>query len=87
MSATMDAEKISAFFGGCPTFHVPGRTFPVEVRYLEDAIEYTGWSIDERSPYAIPREQTDQCCTWTDQTNDVNNRGRQKWAIPQVSAG
>ncbi|KAG9008288.1 hypothetical protein FRB94_013450 [Tulasnella sp. JGI-2019a] len=56
MSATMDAEKISAFFGGCPTFHVPGRTFPVNIRYLEDAIEYTGWSIDDRSQYAVPWE-------------------------------
>lgn len=32
--------------------HVPGRTFPVEVRFLEDSIEYTGWSIKEGSPYA-----------------------------------
>ncbi|KAF7966231.1 hypothetical protein HWV62_39469 [Athelia sp. TMB] len=52
MSATVDAEKISAFFGGCPTLHVPGRTFPVDVRYLEDAVEFTKWSISETSPYA-----------------------------------
>ncbi|KAF8496667.1 P-loop containing nucleoside triphosphate hydrolase protein [Gautieria morchelliformis] len=52
MSATMDAQKISDFFGGCPMLHVPGRTFPVEVRFLEDSIEYTGWSIKEGSPYA-----------------------------------
>lgn len=48
----MDAKKISDFFGGCPILHVPGRTFPVEVRFLEDSIEYTGWSIKEGSPYA-----------------------------------
>ena len=52
MSATMDAQKISDFFGGCPMLHVPGRTFPVEVRFLEDSIEYTGWSIKEGSLYA-----------------------------------
>lgn len=52
MSATVDAEKISAFFGGCPTLHVPGRTFPVDVQFLEDAVEYTRWSISENSPYA-----------------------------------
>ena len=52
MSATMDAQKISVFFGSCPMLHVPGRTFPVEVRFLEDSIEYTGWSIKEGSPYA-----------------------------------
>ncbi|ESK98316.1 atp dependent rna [Moniliophthora roreri MCA 2997] len=52
MSATVDAQKIADYFGGCPTFHVPGRTFPVEVRYLEDAVEYTKWTISESSPYA-----------------------------------
>jgi ATP-dependent RNA helicase DHX29 len=53
MSATLDAEKISAFFGGCPTLSVPGRTFPVSVNHLEDAVELTGYHIDENSPYAI----------------------------------
>ena len=52
MSATVDAEKISEYFGGCPTLHVPGRTFPVDVQYLEDALETTGWWISESSPYA-----------------------------------
>ncbi|KAK7058857.1 hypothetical protein VNI00_001481 [Paramarasmius palmivorus] len=52
MSATVDAQKIADYFGGCPTFHVPGRTFPVEVRYLEDAVEYTNWTLSENSPYA-----------------------------------
>ncbi|PFH54597.1 hypothetical protein AMATHDRAFT_134454 [Amanita thiersii Skay4041] len=52
MSATVDADKIATYFGGCPTLHVPGRTFPVDLRYLEDAIELTGWHIAEDSPYA-----------------------------------
>ena len=52
MSATVDAEKIAAYFGGCPTLQVPGRTFPVDTRYLEDAVELTRWSISESSPYA-----------------------------------
>jgi ATP-dependent RNA helicase DHX29 len=52
MSATVDADKISEYFGGCPTLHVPGRTFPVDVKFLEDAIEFTNWSISEASPYA-----------------------------------
>lgn len=52
MSATMDAEKISEYFGGCPTLHVPGRTFPVDVNFLEDAIDFTDWAISESSPYA-----------------------------------
>lgn len=56
MSATVDSDKISSFFGGCPIIHVPGRTFPVDVLYLEDAIEHTGWSISEDSPYAKRRK-------------------------------
>jgi ATP-dependent RNA helicase DHX29 len=55
MSATVDAEKISNFFNGCPMLHIPGRTFPVDVRYLEDAVESTQWSISETSPFARRR--------------------------------
>ncbi|KAH7333960.1 P-loop containing nucleoside triphosphate hydrolase protein [Rhizoctonia solani] len=56
MSATVDADKISAYFGGpniCPVLIVPGRTFPVKIQYLEDAVEFTKWTIDDDSPYAL----------------------------------
>ena len=52
MSATVDFQKISHYFGDCPVVHVPGRTFPVDIKYLEDAVELTRWSITEASPYA-----------------------------------
>ncbi|CAA7266563.1 unnamed protein product [Cyclocybe aegerita] len=52
MSATLDAEKISTYFGNCRTLHVPGRTFPVNVQFLEDAIEYAKWTVTDSSPYA-----------------------------------
>ncbi len=32
MSATLEAEKLSEFFGGAPVISVPGRLFPVEVK-------------------------------------------------------
>jgi hypothetical protein len=35
-SATLDAEKFSTYFGGCPIFTIPGRTFPVEVLYTKE---------------------------------------------------
>lgn len=41
MSATVDAQKFSNYFGGAPILDLPGRTFPVEVGFLEDAIEAT----------------------------------------------
>ena len=34
-SATIDVERFSEFFNGAPVVSVSGRTFPVEVRYLE----------------------------------------------------
>jgi len=40
------------YFGGCPMLHVPGRIFPVDVFYLEDAVECTGFSVSHDSPYA-----------------------------------
>ncbi|CAG7847697.1 ATP-dependent RNA helicase Dhx29; AltName: Full=DEAH box protein 29 [Serendipita indica DSM 11827] len=52
MSATLDAVKIAEYFGQCPTIYVPGRTFPVNVGFLEDAVQFAGWRIDESSPYA-----------------------------------
>ena len=38
-SATMDADRFSAFFGGAPIFRIPGRTFPVEVLYSKASVE------------------------------------------------
>ena len=33
MSATIDAAPVSAFLDGCPVVDVPGRLFPIEIRY------------------------------------------------------
>ncbi|KAF3926382.1 hypothetical protein AA313_de0203528 [Arthrobotrys entomopaga] len=39
MSATVDANKFSEYLDGAPIFQIPGRTFPVQTYYLEDAVE------------------------------------------------
>ena len=44
MSATVDAARFSKYLEGAPVLNVPGRTFPVTVKYLEDAVELTGFS-------------------------------------------
>ena len=31
MSATLDSDKLSAYFSRCPVLQIPGRTFPVDV--------------------------------------------------------
>jgi len=38
-SATLDADKFSEFFNGCPIFSIPGRTFPVEIMYSREPEE------------------------------------------------
>ncbi|CAH2038738.1 unnamed protein product [Thlaspi arvense] len=38
MSATLDAERFSGYFGGCPVVRVPGFTYPVRTFYLEDVL-------------------------------------------------
>ena len=50
MSATVDADKFSNYLGRAPILNVPGRTFPVQVKYLEDAIESTGYTLDHNHP-------------------------------------
>jgi len=38
-SATMDSDKFAIFFGNVPVFHIPGRTFPVEVFFSRNSVE------------------------------------------------
>lgn len=49
MSATVDSERFSKYFGGAKVLNVPGRTFPVNVNYLEDAVELTGHIVDKQA--------------------------------------
>ena len=49
MSATLNAELFSSYFGGAPLVTVPGRTFPVNHYYLEDILEHTGHIVEEGS--------------------------------------
>ncbi|KMZ58345.1 hypothetical protein ZOSMA_77G00020 [Zostera marina] len=40
VSATMDSDRFSQYFNGCPVIFVPGFTYPVESFYLEDALSF-----------------------------------------------
>ncbi|KAI5298642.1 DEAH-box ATP-dependent RNA helicase prp22 [Ascosphaera atra] len=35
-SATLDADKFSEYFNGCPIFSIPGRAYPVEIMYSRE---------------------------------------------------
>ncbi|XP_071742100.1 probable pre-mRNA-splicing factor ATP-dependent RNA helicase DEAH5 [Rutidosis leptorrhynchoides] len=46
-SATLDAEKFSAYFFNCNIFTIPGRTFPVEIFYVKQrAINYLDAALE-----------------------------------------
>ncbi|GAB2280602.1 hypothetical protein Dimus_015231 [Dionaea muscipula] len=49
-SATLDGEKVSRFFSGCPILNVPGKLFPVEIFY---ETERTANYIESASKKAI----------------------------------
>ncbi|GAV81993.1 LOW QUALITY PROTEIN: dsrm domain-containing protein/DEAD domain-containing protein/Helicase_C domain-containing protein/HA2 domain-containing protein/OB_NTP_bind domain-containing protein [Cephalotus follicularis] len=48
MSATLDAELFSSFFGGAPVLNIPGFTYTVQTHFLEEILEMTGYIM---TPY------------------------------------
>ncbi|GFP86213.1 ATP-dependent RNA helicase dhx36 [Phtheirospermum japonicum] len=48
MSATLNAELFSSYFGGAPMIHIPGFTYPVRCHFLENILETTGYRL---TPY------------------------------------
>jgi ATP-dependent RNA helicase DHX57 len=51
MSATLNANLFSDYFGGAPVLEIPGRTFPVEQLFLEDILEASGFVLEADSQY------------------------------------
>ncbi|CAL4919074.1 unnamed protein product [Urochloa decumbens] len=45
MSATLNAELFSSYFGGAPTIHIPGFTHPVRAHFLEDILDRSGYRL------------------------------------------
>lgn len=45
MSATLNAELFSSYFGGAPMYHIPGFTFPVRCHFLENILDMTGYRL------------------------------------------
>ena len=54
MSATLNSDAFSSYFGNCPVVKIPGRTHPVTEFRLEDILEMTGHQVEEGSDYALP---------------------------------
>ncbi|KAL8505164.1 hypothetical protein ACS0TY_016392 [Phlomoides rotata] len=49
MSATINADLFSKYFGNAPSLHIPGLTFPVKEYFLEDVLEKTRYTIQSES--------------------------------------
>ncbi|KAK1384094.1 RNA helicase [Heracleum sosnowskyi] len=45
MSATLNADLFSSYFGGAPMIHIPGFTYPVRSHFLENILEITGYRL------------------------------------------
>ena len=76
MSATVNAEQFSAYMDGAPILNVPGRTFPVQTKYLEDAIEVTGYSRGRSSAGTFQDDEEDE---------DANESGSKSISKPDLA--
>ncbi|XP_022922708.1 DExH-box ATP-dependent RNA helicase DExH7, chloroplastic [Cucurbita moschata] len=56
MSATVDSNLFSGYFGNCPVITAEGRMHPVTTYFLEDIYESTGYLLASDSPAAIRYE-------------------------------
>jgi len=74
MSATVDAQRFSNYLGGVPVMNIPGRTFPVEMKYLEDAVEMTGYRLSEDDSNGVLDDDPDEI---SDSTGDAAAGGLQ----------
>ncbi|KAG6477020.1 hypothetical protein ZIOFF_066270 [Zingiber officinale] len=73
MSATLNAELFSSYFGGSPMLHIPGFTYPVRTHFLESVLEMTGHRL-------TPYNQIDdygQDKTWKMQKQTLRKRKSQ----------
>lgn len=52
MSATLEVDKLVRYFGhSSPVVSIPGRAFPVQTFWLEDAVEMTGYRCEDDSEF------------------------------------
>lgn len=88
-SATLNAEKFSAFFGSVPIFKIPGRTFPVEEVWAKSPIEdyvdgavkqalaiHLGQPAGDILIFLTGQEEIEACCfALQDRLDQLNSSG------------
>jgi len=71
MSATVDTDRFSRYLNNAPVLNVPGRTFPVTTKFLEDVIELTKFTIEERD--ARNNKSSKYNDEWDDSLDEESN--------------
>ncbi|PYH40126.1 putative ATP dependent RNA helicase [Aspergillus saccharolyticus JOP 1030-1] len=72
MSATLEAQRFSTYLGGVPVLNIPGRTFPVEMKFLEDAVELTNYRLSENEANGVMDEDSDELSSEMAQSEAVD---------------
>lgn len=49
MSATLNSEQFSKYYGNCPMVNIPGFTYPVQEFYLEDVLQATSFQFEDNA--------------------------------------
>ncbi|KAI4701061.1 hypothetical protein J4E89_010757 [Alternaria sp. Ai002NY15] len=74
MSATVDAARFSRYLNDAPILTVPGRTFPVQTRYLEDAVELTHYAGASDATKAAATSDNDEDDGITSDKSGIPNK-------------
>jgi len=77
-SATLDVDKFSRYFSLCPTYHVPGRCYPVDIQYIPPP------QISQTEQSLIAKEQASGISQST--TTAGNSAAGAPSGIPQQAA-
>ncbi|MDT8390006.1 MAG: ATP-dependent helicase HrpB [Lentisphaeria bacterium] len=72
MSATLDAEKIARFLGGCPSLHCPGRVFPVATALFPPRRDESPVNVMARAVQTALRETTKNVLVFQPGVAEIN---------------
>ncbi|KAJ0020057.1 hypothetical protein Pint_31398 [Pistacia integerrima] len=79
MSATVDSELFSRYFGHCPVITAQGRTHPVTTYFLEDIYESINYRLASDSPASIRYETSTKEMLRSGPVN--NHRGKKNLVL------
>ncbi|KAG8501132.1 hypothetical protein CXB51_003261 [Gossypium anomalum] len=88
MSATINADLFSKYFGNAPTIHISGLTFPVAELFLEDVLQKTRYNIkSEFDNYqGSSRRRRKELDFKKDNLTALFEACIQRWVIPSYAA-